>query len=168
LHAKIYEEDLNTSNGKARIKSYQNNNQNSYSPQAGPSNSDYKPAPYKKKFVPNKPTFALNPRYQYPDGPQKVGPNWQRNQQNHNNKRHIKQMMHEKIVSLEKNQQPKADKGKSKEKAAKTANLLARINDILLLEWMEDIDSYQNRVNLALESKIETKKVEQTPMDVDN
>jgi hypothetical protein len=66
--------------------SYQNNNQNSYSPQAGPSNSGYKPAPYKKEFVPNKPTFALNPRYQYPDGPQKVGPNWQRNQQNRDNK----------------------------------------------------------------------------------
>jgi hypothetical protein len=77
-------------------------------------------------------------------------------------------MMHEKIVSIEKNQQPKADKGKSKEKAAKTANLLARIDDILLLEQMEDIDSYQNRVNLTSESKIETKKVEQTPMDVDN
>jgi hypothetical protein len=33
---------------------------------------------------------------------------------------------------------------------------------------MEDINSYQNRVNLTSESKIETKKVEQTPMDVDN
>jgi hypothetical protein len=87
--------------------------------------------------VPKKPAFAPNPRYQYPDGPQKVGPNWQRNQQNCDNKRHIKQMMHEKIASLEKNQQPKADKGKSKEKAAKTANLLARIDDIPLLEWME-------------------------------
>jgi hypothetical protein len=73
----------------------------------------------------------------------------------------------EKVANLEKGQ-PKADKkGKGKEKAApKAANLLARIDDIPLINRMEEIDSYNERVFVTPESN-KTNNVQQS-MDVDD
>jgi hypothetical protein len=70
-------------------------------------------------------------------------------------------------VNLEKGQ-PKADKkGKGKEKVApKAANLLARIDDIPLINRMEEIDSFNERIFITPESN-KTNVVEQS-MDVDD
>ena len=67
---------------------------------------------------------------------------------------------------LKKNQaEVKPDK-KGKGKAVKTANLLARIDEeIPLIDRMEDINNYNERVFVALESD-KTNKIVQ--MDVDN
>jgi hypothetical protein len=71
------------------------------------------------------------------------------------------------VASFEQNQ-PKVDKkGKGKEKATpKVANLLARIDDIPLINRMEEINSFNERVFIAPESN-KTDVVEQT-MDVDD
>jgi hypothetical protein len=82
------------------------------------------------------------------------------------NKRTAKMLLKEQIAKLE--GQSKTDtKGKKKEKAVKSANLLARIDDdhILLESRMEDINSYNERVFIAPKSD-KTDIVEQ--MDVDN
>ena len=69
------------------------------------------------------------------------------------------------VKKLEANQAPKPDK-KDKGKAVKTANLLARIDEeIPLIDRMEDINNYNERVFVALESD-KTNKVVQ--MDVDD
>ena len=69
------------------------------------------------------------------------------------------------VKKLETNQESKPDK-KGKGKAVKTANLLARINEeIPLIDRMEDINNYNERVFIALESD-KTNKVVQ--MDVDD
>ena len=72
----------------------------------------------------------------------------------------------QKMTDLEKNQvQPKPDK-KGKGKAVKTANLLARINEeIPLIDRMEGINSFNERVFTTPES-VKTDKVIQ--MDVDD
>jgi hypothetical protein len=71
------------------------------------------------------------------------------------------------VASFEQNQ-PKADKkGKGKEKATpKVANLLARIDDILLINKMEEINSFNERIFITPESN-KTNVVEQT-MDIDD
>jgi hypothetical protein len=71
------------------------------------------------------------------------------------------------VASFEQNQ-PKADKkGKGKEKATpKVANLLARIDDIPLINRMEEIDSFNERVFITPESN-KTDVIEQT-MDIDD
>ena len=72
----------------------------------------------------------------------------------------------DKIKTLEINQgQPKPDK-KGKGKAVKTANLLARIDEeILLIDRMEGIDSYNERVFTTPKSD-KTDKIVQ--MDIDD
>jgi hypothetical protein len=148
--------------------SYQQNN---YQPQAGPSNYNpgYKPAPY-NKFGKNKPNYKQNnnqnPGYK-PNNSAGNGPNWERNRQNRANKKQAKQVLLQKVASFEQNQ-PKADKkGKGKEKAApKVANLMARIDDIPLINRMEEIDSFNERVFIAPKSN-KTNVVEQS-MDVDD
>ena len=72
----------------------------------------------------------------------------------------------EKVVNLEKNQSKPDKKGKGKEKAVpKSANLIAQIDDILLIDRMEEINSYNERVFTAPESN-KTNKVVQ--MDIDD
>ena len=68
------------------------------------------------------------------------------------------------VKKLESNQEKPDKKGKGK--APKMANLLARINEeIPLIDRMEDIDNYNERVFITLESD-KTNKVVQ--MDVDD
>ena len=68
-------------------------------------------------------------------------------------------------LSLESNQDKPDKKGKGK--APKTANLLARIDEeIPLIDRMEDIDNYNERVFIALESD-KTNKVVQMDIDED-
>ena len=70
----------------------------------------------------------------------------------------------EQVKKLESNQEKPDKKGKGK--APKMANLLARINEeIPLIDRMEDIDNYNERVFITLESD-KTNKVVQ--MDVDD
>ena len=58
------------------------------------------------------------------------------------------------MVNLEKGNQLKTDKkGKGKEKAVKSANLITQIDDILLIDRMEEINSYNERVFITPESK---------------
>ena len=69
------------------------------------------------------------------------------------------------VKKLEGNQEKPDKKGKGK--APKTANLLARINEeILLIDRMEDIDNYNERVFIALESD-KTNKIVQMDVDED-
>ena len=69
------------------------------------------------------------------------------------------------VKKLESNQEKPDKKGKGK--APKTANLLARIDEeILLIDRMEDIDNYNERVFIALESD-KTNKVVQMDVDED-
>ena len=70
------------------------------------------------------------------------------------------------VKKLESNQGLKPDK-KGKGKATKMANLLARINEeIPLIDRMEDIDNYNERVFVALESD-KTNKIVQMDVDED-
>ena len=69
------------------------------------------------------------------------------------------------VKKLESNQEKPDKKGKGK--APKTANLLARIDEeIPLIDRMEDIDNYNERVFIALESD-KTNKVVQMDIDKD-
>ena len=69
------------------------------------------------------------------------------------------------VKKLEKDQDKPDKKGKGK--APKMANLLARIDDeIPLIDRMEDIDNYNERVFIALESD-KTNKVVQMDIDED-
>ena len=70
------------------------------------------------------------------------------------------------VKKLESNQEQKPDK-KGKGKAPKVANLLARIDEeIPLIDRMEDIDNYNERVFVTLESD-KTNKVVQMDVDED-
>ena len=74
-------------------------------------------------------------------------------------------LLMDQIRKLEPNQKDSDKKGKGK--APKTANLLARIDDeIPLIDRMEDIDNYNERVFIALESD-KTNKVVQMDIDED-
>jgi hypothetical protein len=150
-----------------------NQNNSGYTPQAGPSNynSGYKPAPYKKfGKKPNYKTNNQNPGYNSNNSGSKGpnGPNWERNRQNRQNKKQARVLLKEQVAKLE--SQSKTDtKGKKKEKAGKSANLLARIDDIPLESRMEDIDSYNERVFIAPKSnKADVVKQIVDRMDVDN
>jgi hypothetical protein len=107
-----------------------NQNNSGYTPQAGPSNynSGYEPAPY-KKFGAKKPNYKpnnQNPGYNSNNSGNKGpnGPNWERNRQNCQNKKQARMLLKEQVAKLE--SQSKTDtKGKKKEKAGKSANLLA-------------------------------------------
>ena len=93
------------------------------------------------------------------------GPNHERNRQNRANKKKAKMLLIEQAKKSESNQKDSDKKGKGK--APKTANLLARIDDeILLIDRMEDIDNYNERVFIALESD-KTNKVIQMDVDED-
>jgi hypothetical protein len=106
-----------------------NQNNSGYTPQAGPSNynSGYKPAPYKKfgkkpNYKPNNQNPGYNSNISGSKGPN--GPNWERNRQNRQNKKQARVLLKEQVAKLE--SQSKTDtKGKKKEKAGKSANLLA-------------------------------------------
>jgi hypothetical protein len=106
-----------------------NQNNSGYTPQAGPSNynSCYKPAPYKKfgkkpNYKPNNQNPGYNSNNSGSKGPN--GPNWERNCQNCQNKKQARMLLKEQVAKLE--GQSKTDtKGKKKEKAGKSANLLA-------------------------------------------
>ena len=72
----------------------------------------------------------------------------------------------EKIAKLETNQGKPDKKGKGKAKAdPKSANFIARIDDILIIDRMEEIDSYNERVFITPESDKANKVVQ---MDVDD
>jgi hypothetical protein len=92
----------------------------------------------------------------------------ERNCQNRQNKKQARILLKEQVAKLE--SQSKTDtKGKKKEKAGKSANLLARIDDIPLESRMEDIDSYNERVFIAPKSnKADVVKQIVDGMDVDN
>jgi hypothetical protein len=77
-------------------------------------------------------------------------------------------LLKEQVAKLESQSKPDT-KGKKKEKAGKSANLLARIDDIPLESRMEDIDSYNERVFITPKSD-KTDVVNQivNEMDVDN
>jgi hypothetical protein len=77
-------------------------------------------------------------------------------------------LLKEQVAKLE--SQSKTDtKGKKKEKAGKSANLLAWIDDIPLESRMEDIDSYNERVFIAPKSnKTDVVKQIVDEMEVDN
>jgi hypothetical protein len=107
-----------------------NQNNSGYTLQAGPSNynSSYKPAPY-KKFGPKKPNYKpnnQNPGYNSNNSGSKGpnGPNWERNRQNCQNKKQARMLLKEQVAKLESQSKPDT-KGKKKEKAGKSANLLA-------------------------------------------
>jgi hypothetical protein len=150
-----------------------NQNNSGYTPQAGPSNynSGYKPAPYKKfGKKPNYKPNNQNPGYisnaSGSKGPN--GPNWERNRQNRQNKKQARMLLKEQVAKLESQSKPDT-KGKKKEKAGKSANLLARIDDIPLESRMEDIDSYNERVFIAPKSnKTDVVKQIVDEMEVDN
>jgi hypothetical protein len=150
-----------------------NQNNSGYTPQAGPSNynSGYKPAPYKKfskkpNYKPNNQNPGYNSNNSGSKGPN--GPNWERNHQNRQNKKQARMLLKEQVAKLESQSKPDT-RGKKKEKAGKSANLLARIDDIPLESRMEDIDSYNERVLIAPKSN-KTNVVKQIvdKMDVDN
>jgi hypothetical protein len=150
-----------------------NQNNSGYTPQAGPSNynSGYKPALYKKfgkkpNYKPNNQNPGYNSNVSGSKGPN--GPNWERNCQNRQNKKQARVLLKEQVAKLE--SQSKTDtKGKKKEKAGKSANLLARIDDIPLESRMEDIDSYNERVLIAPKSnKTDVVKQIVDRMEVDN
>jgi hypothetical protein len=150
-----------------------NQNNSGYTPQAGPSNynSGYKPAPYKKfgkkpNYKPNNQNPGYNSNVSGSKGPN--GPNWERNHQNRQNKKQARVLLKEQVAKL-KSQSKTDTKGKKKEKAGKSANLLARIDDIPLESRMEDIDSYNERVLIAPKSnKTDVVKQIVDRMDVDN
>jgi hypothetical protein len=111
-----------------------NQNNSGYTPQVGPSNynSGYKPAPYKKfgkkpNYKPNNQNPGYNSNASGSKGPN--GPNWERNCQNRQNKKQARMLLKEQVAKLESQSKPDT-KGKKKEKAGKSANLLARIDDI--------------------------------------
>jgi hypothetical protein len=52
------------------------------------------------------------------------GPNWEHNRQNHQNKKQARMLLKEQVAKLEGQSKPDT-KGKKKEKASKSANLLA-------------------------------------------
>ena len=121
-----------------------------YNQQAGQQNynNNYnKPAPY-NKFSKRLNNFNNSNSNQKPDSnkPSGInGPNWARNKQNHENKKKAKMLLMDQVKKLESNQEKPDKKGKGK--APKTANLLARIDEeILLIDRMEDIDNYNERV----------------------
>jgi hypothetical protein len=150
-----------------------NQNNSGYTPQAGLSNynSGYKPAPYKKfgkklNYKPNNQNPGYNSNASGSKSPN--GPNWERNRQNRQNKKQARMLLKEQVAKLESQSKPDT-KGKKKEKAGKSANLLARINDIPLESRMEDIDSYNERVLIAPKSsKTDVFKQIVDEMDVDN
>jgi hypothetical protein len=150
-----------------------NQNNSGYTPQAGPSNynSSYKPAPYKKfgkkpNYKPNNQNPGYNSNNSGSKGPN--GPNWERNRQNCQNKKQARMLLKEQVAKPEGQSKPDT-KGKKKEKAGKSANLLAQINDILLKSRMEDIDSYNERVFIAPRSnKTDAVKQIVDRMDIDN
>jgi hypothetical protein len=101
-----------------------NQNNSGYTPQAGPSNynSGYKPAPYKKigkkpNYKPNNQNPGYNSNTSGSKGPN--GLNWERN-----NKKQARVLLKEQVAKLESQSKPDT-KGKKKEKAGKSANLLA-------------------------------------------
>jgi hypothetical protein len=160
--------------GAPQCQHWQGNQNNSgYTPQAGPSNynSSYKPAPYKKfgkkpNYKPNNQNPGYNLNNSGSKGPN--GPNWECNHQNRQNKKQARMLLKEQVAKLEGQSKPDT-KGKKKEKTGKSANLLARINDILLKSRMEDIDSYNERVFIAPKSnKTDVVKQIVDEMDVDN
>jgi hypothetical protein len=84
------------------------------------------------------------------------------------NGKQARMLLKEQVAKLEGQSKPDT-KGKKKEKAGKSANLLARINDIPLESRMEDIDSYNERVFIAPKSnKTDVVKQIVDEMDVDN
>jgi hypothetical protein len=97
-------------------------------PQAGPSNynSGYKPAPYKFSKKPNYKPNNQNPGYNSNNSGSKApnGPNWEQNRQNRQNKKQARVLLKEHVAKLEGQSKPDT-KGKKKEKAGKSANLLA-------------------------------------------
>jgi hypothetical protein len=106
-----------------------NQNSSGYTPQAGPSNynSSYKPAPYNKfgkkpNYKPNNQNPVYNLNNSGSKGPN--GPNWERNRQNRQNKKQVRMLLKEQVAKLEGQSKPDT-KGKKKEKAGKSANLLA-------------------------------------------
>jgi hypothetical protein len=150
-----------------------NQNNSGYTPQAGPSNynSSYKPAPYNKfgkkpNYKPNNQNPGYNSNNSGTKGPN--GPNWEQNCQNRQNKKQARMLLKEQVAKLEGQSKPDT-KGKKKEKAGKSANLLARIDDIPLESRMEDINSYNERVFIAPKSnKTDIVKQIVDEMDVDN
>jgi hypothetical protein len=160
--------------GAPQCQHWQGNQNNSgYTPQAGPSNynSGYKPAPYKRfgkkpNYKPNNQNPGYNSNNSGSKGPN--GPNWEQNRQNRQNKKQARMLLKEQVAKLEGQSKPDT-KGKKKEKASKSANLLAQIDDILLESRMEDIDSYNERVFIAPKSnKTDVVKQIVDEMDVDN
>ena len=74
-------------------------------------------------------------------------------------------LLMDQVKKLESNQKESDKKGKGK--APKMANLLARIDEeIPLIDRMEDIDNYNERVFIALE-RDKTNKVVQMDIDED-
>jgi hypothetical protein len=150
-----------------------NQNNSGYTPQAGPSNynSGYKPAPYKKfskkpNYKPNNQNPGYNSNNSGSKGPN--GPNWEQNCQNRQNKKQARMLLKEQVAKLKGQSKPDT-KGKKKEKAGKSANLLAQIDDIPLESRMEDIDSYNERVFIAPKSnKTDVVKQIVDNVDVDN
>jgi hypothetical protein len=160
--------------GAPQCQHWQGNQNNSgYTPQAGPSNynSGYKPAPHKKfgkkpNYKPNNQNPGYNSNNYGSKGPN--GPNWERNRQNCQNKKQARMLLKEQVAKLEAQSKPDTN-GKKKEKAGKSANLLARINDIPLESRMEDIDSYNETVFIAPKSnKTDVVKQIVDEMDIDN
>jgi hypothetical protein len=150
----------------------ENQNNSGYTPQAGPSNYNpgYKPAPYKFGKKPNYKPNNQNPGYNSNNSGSKGpnGPNWEQNCQNCQNKKQARMLLKEQVAKLEGQSKPDT-KGKKKEKAGKSANLLARIDDIPLESRMEDIDSYNERVFITPKSnKTDVVKQIVNKMDVDN
>jgi hypothetical protein len=77
-------------------------------------------------------------------------------------------LLKEQVAKLEGQSKPDT-KGKKKEKAGKSVNLLAQIDDIPLESRMEDINSYNERVFIAPKSnKTDIVKQIVDRMDVDN
>ena len=123
----------------------QNSYNNSYQ-QAGPS-SHYRLAPYQKKFGPKKLNYQnQNPGLQNQSQVSK-GPNWAQNQENCQNKKLVKQLLKDKVKTLESNQAPKPDsKGKGK---VKVANLATRIGEVSLKERIETNDEFEERIVIS-------------------
>src|SRR5258705_13039684 len=148
---------------------WKGNQQQQVNQQAGPS---IQRSPYLnrnfKKFQPrnnnnNQHNAGTNYYQQNNQNSPQKGPNWERNRQNHSNKKMAKQLLIEKVDKLE-NQTKKSDKGKGKminlasyETFGKP-KLLQRIDQIkeedLLLKRMETIESFRAR-GFSIDDNIE-------------
>ena len=131
----------------------QNSYNNSYQ-QVGPSSYN-RPAPYQKKFGPKSNYQKPNAGYQAPTQ-QNVskGPNWACYQENHQNKKKVKQLLVEQVKALEINQTTKSDKKDKGKGKAKVANLANRINQVSLSERLETNESYNERVFISKDPKV--------------